>query len=511
MRSSLFAVAAVAALLLSGCTSPEAESQPGKSGLVRHIVADINQDRVHMAERAGSIEAAMASFATVWYEYTHTGDPVAPADLTFQYTLVSGTPGSAPLSKFTTRPTLRDGDLVKIQPSPAAGVFGPVKVVNTAGEVLSARSGAVENWFTVANHPIPLAASEAGTTTWEMDAEGSLKAEVRDMELPDSSRYECDDYDCREVSEPSGHINHARIDLGVDIEGKLSVEASPEAVNFDMSAGLDYDVDVLFDATTPDADIDGTVVGTASLDATATFDMAFNAKREIKSVAYANHFVLDGDVDVEGFPGAEPPQQHPWMEQTEPRKTYPLALGTQAPDKTLVQFLTAAYALDIAEGDEIRLEATGPVDDLGKSVSMRYVSQVLGVEDRTVGGQDRPAFKVADTFSLRMLEGATVAKEHKVELTYWVDLATNLPVYAQSKIQQTFDGASLENALSFLRGMEGVELPVIPEGATMVFTTEATQRMTAYGGDFATAAIVGVGAARLVPLLGAVSLMGSNY
>lgn len=506
MRLNVLAIAAVAAMVLSGCSAPDPSSTPGKSGLVRHITAKLDDESVRLAEMESTVEGTLGRLATVWYEYTHTGDDANPKELTFKYTLATGTPGSVPLSKFTTKTTLHEGDRVKIQPSPAASVFGTASVVDASGESLAARGGQSANWFTVGNYPIPAAASVAGKTAWEVQAKGSFEAEVRDMDLPDSTRYDCDQDGCQEVTEPSGHIDHARLKVGLSGSGTLSVDAARDALRLAADGKLRYDVDALLQAHMPDADVDGTAAGYVEAQSTGTLDLGFNAKREIKSLAYGGHVTVDGDVDVQGFPGAEVPSEHPWMEQTQPRTSVPLSLGSQAADPGLVKFLLAAYALDLAVGDEIRFEATSPADDLGRSMQVSYVSQVLGVEDRAVAGADRPTFKVSDALGFKTLQGGAVAKEQKVEITYWIDLASMLPVYAQSKIQQSFDGTDIGDFLGTLSGLEGFEMPQVPAGARVVFTTDVTEKMTAYGGDVQTAAIVGVGAARLVPLLGAMSL-----
>lgn len=505
---------------------------------------------------------------TVEFGYGHQGTSIDPAKVEVRYVTPEGEAVAVSLAEFTDGALVQPGDVVQIEPgqhgTPTADLATAIEVVQS-GKVLAARTGASRDWVKAGGLPLPLAFSQAGRASWDFEAGGSLAIELGGMRI-DAVEERCDwesywEEEWRNEGssgEGSGDgtgeeswnatEDHPGADDGEGPYGRPNPTPYPEPDCWEepvatlvdrLSAQLSQRVAGSVHATvalpaegprlafssaleatagaTVDASIqsDGESYG-GTLDASYTvrviaseLALQFDAGRELSSITRQAQASIAGEAQGTGdFRFGEDGHTMAEEESFGP-VTEPFTAEAQATE-AFVRFLSNAWGLDMAPGDELAFQFDVP----DAPILARFVSQVLAIESRNVAGEVRQAFKVSDSMTID-LDPLGVSPQHfAYDYLYWIDTQSHLPLYMQGQVERTFGQgelqAYLETTTQALEPDGDVRFQ-LPPGASLTLSLDSTFEMAADSTDLATSALLGSAGARLVPMAAASLLWGAGF
>jgi hypothetical protein len=522
------ALVALSSLLVvfAGCVG-SGPALPPASSLSRHIELAFTMDSVQAMQGARTPMDALSKIATVRFDYVHEGAAVDPGEVTVAYTGASGADVERPLSDFTEEASLRDGEVVRIQPgqggTPRADLFTPIRLTQ-GGDEIDARAGVDREWLTVQGYPIPLAFSDDGRLHWRMEASADMSAHVEDLRMsapdcadsqpiPSASTDSCGSTDIT--------IDSAEFSYGFELTGSLDARTSLGSQGPSLAFGGE-----LHGTTEFSAAVEGSEDGEPkSMSAEGSFEadfedllleLQFDDDRDLREVTVGGRAFVDGRVTAEGDDISSPEFPSPILDRAFGPETEELPEARRA-EEALVELLSAVWALDLQPGDEVAFRAELDGDDLGaeapfETFRMEFVSQVLSAEVRSVAGRERATLKLSEALHVSFTPPGAEPSEFGYDYTYWIDAHSYLPVYLQGTVERTFDRDDIQSLLDWAEttaAQMGGDAPrlELPGDAGFTVRAESLLELDEASSDLAAAGILQMGAGRTVPMAAAVFVL----
>src|SRR5687767_10486127 len=154
---------------LAGCIIelPGADGPADKPAVItKKVVVTIEPDKMERDE-----DPRFEDYVKTRFEYRHEGSDAAADGVTAQFLDDKGTSVTLPLDRFTTQPTLRNGDVITIS---GANLTSGL-VLRQGDQVLAQRGSFEADWFNIEGVPIPLTSTMPGTVDYKVDSEGKFE------------------------------------------------------------------------------------------------------------------------------------------------------------------------------------------------------------------------------------------------------------------------------------------------------------------------------------------------
>jgi hypothetical protein len=518
---ALLLAATFLSLPLAGCIDQVGEAfkvalgdeGPGgaRAPIVRLVDMQLTEETFATLDQLDDFEDVLAALVQVRFEYQHASADAPAANVRARYTDRDGLARERALSEFTSRATLRSGDVVTIPAVfPTSGL-----TITQDGSTLASREGRLLDWFTADGYPLPMAASKAGTTRWHIEAGGSFDAEA-DGATFTTMREECDHNGCEEVAEQV-NVEKFFISLAGSQSGSLSASFSHEGgqsiLRFAVDGTAEGSLDLRFEAEVDGSSIRSNGTASGSLNGQGLVDFRFGPDRDLDAVGtegsvtadatYYGRSEEDGVVEIEDSSERE----HPLYVQSMPYTEEILDLDPRNAESLLVNILTDLWGVDLAVGDRIDMHLNFSPGPAVAEVDLTYQVAVTERGQRTAAGRTVPTLRVTETLqSTRGLGLGAIAGE-RIETTYWLHAETYVPVFSQFEYTRTFDRAALVKQLDEwveVMGEMGGEMDYsLPPGSTLSLTMRGLVRMEQHDTDFSMPGLLAINGLRMVSMFGA--------
>jgi hypothetical protein len=457
---------AVLASLFAGCILEDGTS--AAEPIVKKVRFVLNPDTLESEE--------LDQVLRVKFEYTHRGATVAADELLATFTDTQGHDVDRALSRYTSLPQVRDGDIVTIEPVNLTSGL----VIRHAGQVLVKRDGLNANWYTAGGYPLPLTTTTTGIARYTLEGSSGLSARGKDFDLD-------------QVRMHSMEANlDARADGTLTIESKMPgrgprLEAEGR---FKATASAKMDADYTEDGERQRAGFDARFQAWFNQTGTLQFDRA----NRLVAAGGGGDVWADGDVIAwdKDHPRAENwrPEdlEHPLVDEEWPYSEEELDLDPSDAEAVLVDFLRRLWDTRIGVGDEYLFEASSGEGD--SYFRYTFGLQVTGKERRQAAGQSFETYRIAQTMSFVVRTPETGRTNFELATTtLWVSADYYLPVYEQATYRRTFEREDLRRILQAMGDDSPFTLPNDPQ---VVLTGEYVLRLSEHRGDFMIAPVLGL-------------------
>lgn len=454
MQKAILLSLAILTVSLSGCAGGENAETGTLTRLISIEASEAELDQIQ--DPADIVQTS--------YVYTHESDAVDVSDVTVE---IHGENGvlSKPLSKYTTKSQLQNGDTVTIDNLPA---LAGVRLEN--GNTMASRTGIDASWLLAEGTPLPIA--NEGNAKWEWTATAGTSSGFSYWETEET--YEESDGNVTETT----IVEDASAAMQVELDGTMALDITGEEAilqldqTFQTTASAQADLTLHYESEdgesyeeTMSPGADASI--TANTEATLTFEKEANvltsAKADFSMTAsgYADYWIQEDDkqsADL-GLPIRE--------SYSEPKET--LEALQQVEEE--LNFLLQLYAAGIQIGDQMNID----IDFDG--FILDYDFSALREDTRTTDAGD------LETIVLHMEIASKYAFFTLFEYAFdiHVEKESFLPAYAATST--TFDvPASLMQL-----GFEAAELNVeLPEQLQAQFSFDTTFALTELEGDLQT-------------------------
>lgn len=486
---------ALVAVPLSGCLTQLFEEGPiTQSVLARKVSIVFDESTLN------DMDTKFEEVVRTRFEYTHPGGETAVAGIQVRYTDDKGDDRVRPLSEFTTKSALMEGDVVTIDRVNLTSDL----VIEQDGAVLAERLGLRRDWLEVDGAPIPLHSSETGKAVWSLTGTSGFRFDVKDVDMGESGRVEYAKGDFSATSD--GTFNAATTGRGSSTD--IRYETTMNGL-FDAFA----DTRVHSDGETIEAgfDID------AESRLKGTLLMGFQ-DRALSRTGGGGSIFADGTIHVwdpehPKSMGWEPEDvEHPFIDEKEPyqEESYEYDPYMEA-DEEYLAFMERLWGMNLDVGDEFRFTAS--YDDAGTGFLFEVVIQVTERVARNVGFGSVDTFRVHETMRFETSGSSYGSGSYDLaSFTTWLDTDSYLPVHAQISYTTTYD----EDQIRAFYGAFEEDLPYdLPEDLFLAINSEAVLRLEEYSGDLAISPLLGItGLSGPLVLVGAgmgAGMMGGMY
>ncbi|MBW3582490.1 MAG: hypothetical protein KY455_05255 [Euryarchaeota archaeon] len=486
---------ALLAVPLSGCLTQLFDDGPVTQSVLARKVSIVLDENTF-----DDMDTRFEDVVRTRFEYTHPGGDTSVVGLQVRYTDDTGTDRVRPLSEFTAKSTLTEGDVVTID---RVNITSDL-VIEQDGAVLAERLGLRRAWLEIDGTPIPLHTSETGTAVWSLTGTSGFKFDVKDVDLGES-----------------GRVEYAKGDFSGTSDGTFSAATTRSG----SSTDINYETKIkgLFDAFA-DSRIhsDGETIETGfDIDAESRLDgtwlMGFR-DRALSRTGGGGSVFADGTVHVwdpehPKSMGWEPEDvEHPFIDEKEPfrEESYETDPYMEA-DQEYLAFMERLWGMTLDVGDDFRFTAS--YDDAGTGFLFEVVIQVTERVARNVGFGNVDTFRVHETMRFEASGSSYGSGSYDLaSFTTWLDTRTYLPVHAQVAYTTTYD----EEQIRAFYGAFEDDLPYdLPEDLLLAINSEAVLRLEEYSGDLAVSPLLGItGLSGPLMMMGAgmgMGMMGGPY
>lgn len=476
MSGRLLTFASLALLApFSGCIflNDEVES---RESIVRKVVASLD----------GSLAGEATRFEDVVrtsFEYEHAGGDVSPEDVEVEFLAEDGHATTRSLSRYTTKSTLKAGDIVTID---RVNLTSDLKLTH-AGNVLASRSGLRQDWFSAEGVPIPIRSTQDGLARYTVTGGAEINAKGSDFDVEDYN------------DEGGIHVETVAGSFKANVDGsmKLTTDARADGPRLTgdakLHATLAADLDSAFsqDGTRQEAGFDADLASWTN----GTFMFQFDTGHRLKRVGFGADEYADGDVVA--WDADHPKSQrwhpedmeHPLVDEKTEYSEEDVGDSGDEPSRVVKEFMERLWSMTLVPGDEFRLEASHEEESAG-SFDLSVVVQVVSKDVREVGGQKMDTLRISQSASFVTQTSKTGRTDFDVaKYTVWVSADHYIPVYEQGKYEKTFDREDLRRMHDAL----GSAMPFsVPDDAAFALAGETTVRLDEFSGDLTAAPLVAV-------------------